>query len=362
MPPRGGRRQRPAAHDADAADRRAPLDAPPAGDRPPTFPVLLDEVVAALAPRDGAIYVDGTFGAGGYSAALLAAARCRVFGIDRDPEAVRRGAALGGATCRPADPDRRPLRRHGAAGRAARAGPDRRRRARSRRLLDAARPRRARLLVPPRRAARHAHGRRRARAPPISSPGSPEAELAELIRDLGEERFARRVARAIVAARGERRSAAPASWPRSCAPRSRTANPASIRRPAPFRRCASRSTTSSANSTAASPAAERLLMPGGRLAVVVVPLARRSRGSRISCGGAAARRRAARGTRRRARPRPAPSFTLLSRRPVRPERRRDRAQPARPLGPAARRRAHRAPPADRGAAPAEHACSGSAWR
>ena len=58
------------------------------------IPVLCDEVVAALAPRDGATYVDGTFGAGGYSAALLASARCSVVGIDRDPEAVRRGAAL----------------------------------------------------------------------------------------------------------------------------------------------------------------------------------------------------------------------------------------------------------------------------
>jgi len=47
-----------------------------------------------LAPRDGATYVDGTFGAGGYSAALLASARCRVLGIDRDPEAVQRSAAL----------------------------------------------------------------------------------------------------------------------------------------------------------------------------------------------------------------------------------------------------------------------------
>ena len=53
--------------------------------------------LAALAPRDGAIYVDGTFGAGGYSAALLGAARCRVFGIDRDPDAVRRGAGAGRA-------------------------------------------------------------------------------------------------------------------------------------------------------------------------------------------------------------------------------------------------------------------------
>jgi len=58
------------------------------------IPVLCDEVVAALAPRDGGTYVDGTFGAGGYSAALLASARCSVVGIDRDPDAVRRGAAL----------------------------------------------------------------------------------------------------------------------------------------------------------------------------------------------------------------------------------------------------------------------------
>ncbi|HVJ44454.1 MAG TPA: 16S rRNA (cytosine(1402)-N(4))-methyltransferase RsmH [Dongiaceae bacterium] len=54
----------------------------------PHQPVLLAEVVAALAPRDGAIYVDGTFGAGGYSRAILDAANCTVFAIDRDPDAV----------------------------------------------------------------------------------------------------------------------------------------------------------------------------------------------------------------------------------------------------------------------------------
>src|SRR5690242_18949878 len=51
-------------------------------------PVLPDEVVAALAPRDGAVFVDGTFGAGGYSRAILAAAETRVVAIDRDPTAV----------------------------------------------------------------------------------------------------------------------------------------------------------------------------------------------------------------------------------------------------------------------------------
>src|ERR1700674_1117314 len=58
------------------------------------IPVLRDAVLAALAPSDGAVYVDGTFGAGGYSAALLGAAQCRVLGIDRDPDSVRRGAKL----------------------------------------------------------------------------------------------------------------------------------------------------------------------------------------------------------------------------------------------------------------------------
>lgn len=48
-------------------------------------PVMLTEVVAALQPRDGALYIDGTFGAGGYTRAILGEADCRVLGIDRDP-------------------------------------------------------------------------------------------------------------------------------------------------------------------------------------------------------------------------------------------------------------------------------------
>jgi 16S rRNA (cytosine1402-N4)-methyltransferase len=49
-------------------------------------PVLLDEVLTALEPRDKALYIDGTFGAGGYTRAILSAAECRVLGIDRDPD------------------------------------------------------------------------------------------------------------------------------------------------------------------------------------------------------------------------------------------------------------------------------------
>ena len=57
-------------------------------------PVMLREVLAALSPRDGAIYLDGTFGAGGYAEAILDAADCRVWGIDRDRAAVTRGQAM----------------------------------------------------------------------------------------------------------------------------------------------------------------------------------------------------------------------------------------------------------------------------
>jgi 16S rRNA (cytosine1402-N4)-methyltransferase len=57
-------------------------------------PVLLDSVIAALEPRTGAVYVDGTLGGGGYTSALLAAADCIVWGIDRDPDAIERNRDL----------------------------------------------------------------------------------------------------------------------------------------------------------------------------------------------------------------------------------------------------------------------------
>ena len=57
-------------------------------------PVMLAEVLAALKPEKGGIYVDGTFGAGGYTRAILEAADCRVCAIDRDPTALAGGRAL----------------------------------------------------------------------------------------------------------------------------------------------------------------------------------------------------------------------------------------------------------------------------
>lgn len=58
-------------------------------------PVLLDEVIAALSPKAGEHFIDGTFGAGGYARAILAAGATRVLGIDRDPAALAAGEAAG---------------------------------------------------------------------------------------------------------------------------------------------------------------------------------------------------------------------------------------------------------------------------
>ena len=58
------------------------------------MPVLLREVVTALAPIDGGTYLDATFGNGGYTRAILEAAACAVIAIDRDPDAIARGRAL----------------------------------------------------------------------------------------------------------------------------------------------------------------------------------------------------------------------------------------------------------------------------
>jgi 16S rRNA (cytosine1402-N4)-methyltransferase len=58
------------------------------------IPVLAADVLRYLGVRDGGVYIDGTFGAGGYSRAILDAADCTVIGIDRDPGAIARGADL----------------------------------------------------------------------------------------------------------------------------------------------------------------------------------------------------------------------------------------------------------------------------
>ena len=55
---------------------------------------MLPEVLGALQPERGGIFVDGTFGAGGYTSAILASAKAQVIAIDRDPNAISAGQAL----------------------------------------------------------------------------------------------------------------------------------------------------------------------------------------------------------------------------------------------------------------------------
>jgi 16S rRNA (cytosine1402-N4)-methyltransferase len=71
-------------------------DSPPAvaGGLARHIPVLGRPVVGFLKPRDGATYIDATFGAGGYTREILAAANCQVIGIDQDQNAIALGADL----------------------------------------------------------------------------------------------------------------------------------------------------------------------------------------------------------------------------------------------------------------------------
>lgn len=161
------------------------------------LPVLLDEVVAALAPHDGATYVDGTFGGGGYTAALLDAAQCRVIAIDRDPEAVARGAAVAAryrGRLRLVEGRfgemARLLRGEKVAGVALDLGIS------SPQIDDPARGFSFRADGP----LDMRMGRDGESAADLVNTAS-EAQLADIIREYGEERFARRIARAIVARR-----------------------------------------------------------------------------------------------------------------------------------------------------------------
>jgi 16S rRNA (cytosine1402-N4)-methyltransferase len=167
------------------------------------LPVMLPEVLRTLAPRDGATYLDGTFGGGGYAEAILRAApRCTLFAIDRDPDAIARGAALAA---------RFPGRLHLLEGRfgdmlslLAEAGVS----ALDGVVLDLG-VSSFQLDQPERGFSFRFNGpldMRMAKAGNSAQDivnSMPESELADLLFDLGEERHARRIARAIVAARRE---------------------------------------------------------------------------------------------------------------------------------------------------------------
>ena len=65
-----------------------------AGQTAPHVPVLLPQAMQMLAPRAGGVYVDATFGAGGYTQAILAVAGTKVVGIDRDHASIAAGFGL----------------------------------------------------------------------------------------------------------------------------------------------------------------------------------------------------------------------------------------------------------------------------
>ena len=191
-----------------------------------------------LAPRDGGVYLDGTFGGGGYATAFLEAAPCTVWAIDRDPEAIARGASLAA---------RFPGRLHLIHGRFGD-------------MLDLLAERGVTALDgvvldlgvssfqlddPARGFSFRGDGpldMRMGRSGPTAADlvnTLPERELADLLFEFGEERASRRIARAIVAARAEAPIATTARSPPSSAACCRRTAPASIPRPAASRRCAS---------------------------------------------------------------------------------------------------------------------------
>ncbi len=167
-------------------------------------PVMLPEVLTALAPRTDGLYLDGTFGGGGYASAILDAAPCTLFAIDRDPAAIARGAALA---------QRHPGRLHLIQGRfgdmvalLAERGVG----ALDGVVLDLGVS--SFQIDDPIRGFSFRHDgpldMRMAAAGPTAADlvnNLPEAELADTLYQFGEERLSRRIARAIVAARREAR-------------------------------------------------------------------------------------------------------------------------------------------------------------
>jgi 16S rRNA (cytosine1402-N4)-methyltransferase len=181
-----------------AADAAHPTGARPFEHRP----VMVDRVVDLLRPVPAGVVVDGTVGGGGHAAAILAAVpQVRVLGIDRDPTAIE----AAGATLAPFG-DRAELHR-----------------ARFDRLADVVAEAGAGPVVgvlldlgvsspqldrPERGFSYRADAPLDMRMDPTSGPsaadvvnGYDEAALARVLHEHGDERFARRIAKAIVAAR-----------------------------------------------------------------------------------------------------------------------------------------------------------------
>jgi 16S rRNA (cytosine1402-N4)-methyltransferase len=169
---------------------------------PSHVPVMLTEVVRLLAPRSGGVYVDGTFGGGGHAEAILRAAHCTLWAIDRDPDAIARGANLAARY-----PGRLHLI-HGRFGDLVELLADHGVKALDGVVLDVG-VSSYQLDDPARGFSFRSDGpldMRMERSGPTAADlvnTLPERELADLLYEFGEERASRRIARAIVAARSK---------------------------------------------------------------------------------------------------------------------------------------------------------------
>jgi 16S rRNA (cytosine1402-N4)-methyltransferase len=277
---------------------------------------MRDEMLRALQPSDGRVYLDGTFGAGGYAKAILEAADCTLFALDRDPDAIARGAALS------RDYRDRLILLQGRFGD-------------MRRLLEAAGATTLDGVVldlgvsspqiddPARGFSFRADGpldMRMADAGPTAADVVnyfQERALADILRQLGEERHARRIARAIVAARATAPIAttlALARIVRDAMPRSRDGIDPATRT---FMALRIQVNDELGELERGLTAAEALLAPGGRLVVVSFHSLEDRRVKNFLRARSSAAPRASRHA-PEAGPPHAPSFRLIQRRALKP--------------------------------------------
>jgi 16S rRNA (cytosine1402-N4)-methyltransferase len=221
----------------------------------PHVPVLIGPLIEACAPIEGH-WIDGTLGAGGYARALLEAGAARVTGIDRDPLAHDLAASRGDDRLRTVRGDFAALDAEGPADGV---------------CLD--------LGVSSMQLDRAERGFSFLRDGPLdmrmSGEGpsaadlvndAPERLLADILHRYGEERAARRIARAILRARPIETTGRLAEVVESCLPRSKPGQAHPATRSFQAIRIAVNDELGSL--AAGLEAAERALTPGGRLAVV----------------------------------------------------------------------------------------------